>query len=258
MAEEVFRDLQGLPDRAGMPRRSRDPTERAANGRSARARRSQERAPRPARLAQAANRPGDGAASPAGGLGIAAGAGPQRRGCVLPGPDNGERRVPRPRPRPSLLRRSRAEPEGPRPGARSPRRHRPRTASGGWRATSPHQRCQPEASRAARRPGPLSLYAGRWRRRRHRDRFRAVPRCGHARGRVTVVEDFPEARKPAWKLTIDFGPEIGEKRSSAQQDYSREELEGRLVVGVVNFPRARSGPSARRCWCSVRSTTRRA
>ena len=56
-------------------------------------------------------------------------------------------------------------------------------------------------------------------------------------GRVTQVDDFPEARKPAWKLTIDFGPEIGTKRSSAQIiEYSREELEGRLVVAVVNFP----------------------
>ena len=56
-------------------------------------------------------------------------------------------------------------------------------------------------------------------------------------GRVNRVEEFPEARKPAWKLWIDFGPEIGEKGSSAQlTHYPREELEGRLVVGVVNFP----------------------
>jgi tRNA-binding protein len=62
-------------------------------------------------------------------------------------------------------------------------------------------------------------------------------------GRVTAVEDFPEARKPAWKLTIDFGPEIGVKRSSAQiKNYPREELEGRLVVGVVNFPPRQIGP----------------
>jgi tRNA-binding protein len=62
-------------------------------------------------------------------------------------------------------------------------------------------------------------------------------------GRVIAVEDFPEARKPAWKLTIDFGAEVGEKRSSAQiTNYSREELEGRLVVGVVNFPPRQIGP----------------
>jgi tRNA-binding protein len=62
-------------------------------------------------------------------------------------------------------------------------------------------------------------------------------------GRVLAVEDFPEARKPAWKLRIDFGPEIGEKRSSAQiTSYSREELEGTLVVGVVNFPPRQIGP----------------
>jgi tRNA-binding protein len=62
-------------------------------------------------------------------------------------------------------------------------------------------------------------------------------------GRVTTVDEFPEARKPAWKLTIDFGPEIGVKRSSAQiTNYAREELEGRLVVAVVNFPPRQIGP----------------
>jgi len=56
-------------------------------------------------------------------------------------------------------------------------------------------------------------------------------------GRVLAVEAFPEARVPAWKLTIDFGPEIGEKRSSAQiTHYPADALVGRLVVGVVNFP----------------------
>jgi tRNA-binding protein len=56
-------------------------------------------------------------------------------------------------------------------------------------------------------------------------------------GRVLRVEEFPEARNPAWKLEIDFGPEVGVKRSSAQiTHYSREDLERRLVVGVVNFP----------------------
>lgn len=62
-------------------------------------------------------------------------------------------------------------------------------------------------------------------------------------GRVLTVEDFPEARVPAWKLTIDFGPEVGIKRSSAQiTHYSREVLEGSLIVGVVNFPPRQIGP----------------
>jgi tRNA-binding protein len=62
-------------------------------------------------------------------------------------------------------------------------------------------------------------------------------------GRVVAVDEFPEARKPAWKLTIDFGPEIGVKRSSVQiTHYSREELEDTLVVGVVNFPPRQIGP----------------
>jgi tRNA-binding protein len=62
-------------------------------------------------------------------------------------------------------------------------------------------------------------------------------------GRVLEVHEFPEARKPAWKLTIDFGPEIGVKRSSAQiTNYTRDQLEGRLVVGVVNFPPRQIGP----------------
>ena len=62
-------------------------------------------------------------------------------------------------------------------------------------------------------------------------------------GRITAVEDFPEARKPAWKLTIDFGPEIGEKRSSAQiTNYTQAELVGRRIVGVVNFPPRQIGP----------------
>ena len=62
-------------------------------------------------------------------------------------------------------------------------------------------------------------------------------------GRVGSVEDFPEARHPAWKLDVDFGPEIGVKRSSAQiTNYPREQLEGRLVVAVVNFPPRQIGP----------------
>jgi tRNA-binding protein len=62
-------------------------------------------------------------------------------------------------------------------------------------------------------------------------------------GRIVAVEDFPEARKPAWKLTIDFGEELGTKRSSAQiTNYPREALEGRRVVAVVNFPPRQIGP----------------
>ena len=62
-------------------------------------------------------------------------------------------------------------------------------------------------------------------------------------GRIVAVADFPEARVPAWKLEIDFGPQIGRRRSSAQiTNYSRDELEGSLVVAVVNFPPKRIGP----------------
>jgi tRNA-binding protein len=62
-------------------------------------------------------------------------------------------------------------------------------------------------------------------------------------GKIVEVEDFPQARKPAYKLTIDFGSEIGIKRSSAQvTNYSKEELLGKLVMGVVNFPARQIGP----------------
>ena len=63
-------------------------------------------------------------------------------------------------------------------------------------------------------------------------------------GKILVVEDFPEAKKPAYKLSIDFGSEIGIKRSSVQitQNYSKEELIGKQIMGVVNFPPKDIGP----------------
>jgi tRNA-binding protein len=62
-------------------------------------------------------------------------------------------------------------------------------------------------------------------------------------GRITAVDAFPEARVPAWKLTIDFGSTVGVRRSSAQiTHYSPEELLGRLVIAVVNLPPRQVGP----------------
>ena len=63
-------------------------------------------------------------------------------------------------------------------------------------------------------------------------------------GRIVRAEPFPEARKPAYKLTIEFGPEIGTKKSSAQltRHYQPNALEGRLVLAVVNFPPRQIGP----------------
>ncbi|ETD81704.1 tRNA-binding protein [Rhodobacter capsulatus] len=63
-------------------------------------------------------------------------------------------------------------------------------------------------------------------------------------GRIIDVQPFPEARKPAYKLWVDFGPEVGVKKSSAQVTvhYTPEELLGRQVLGVVNFPPRQIGP----------------
>lgn len=63
-------------------------------------------------------------------------------------------------------------------------------------------------------------------------------------GTVVEVADFPEARKPAYRVRVDFGPEIGVKECSAQVTvhYAKDELVGRQIVGVVNFPPKRIGP----------------
>jgi tRNA-binding protein len=63
-------------------------------------------------------------------------------------------------------------------------------------------------------------------------------------GTVLTVEDFPEARRPAYKVTVDFGPEIGIRKTSARitELYTKEELMGRQIVGVVNFPPKQIGP----------------
>lgn len=68
-------------------------------------------------------------------------------------------------------------------------------------------------------------------------------------GRIVIAEVFKEARKPAYRLQVDFGPEIGVKKSSAQitQRYTPGALVGRLVVAVVNFPSKQIGPLMSEC-----------
>ena len=63
-------------------------------------------------------------------------------------------------------------------------------------------------------------------------------------GTIIEVADFPEARKPAYRITVDFGPDVGIKRTSAQVTtlYRKEDLVGRQVLGIVNFPVKRIGP----------------
>lgn len=69
------------------------------------------------------------------------------------------------------------------------------------------------------------------------------------KGTIIKVEDFPEARKPAWKLRIDFGDEIGIKRSSAQikDHYTQDELLNKEIMAVVNFPPKQIGPFISEC-----------
>ncbi|WP_417351473.1 tRNA-binding protein [Flavobacterium alkalisoli] len=68
-------------------------------------------------------------------------------------------------------------------------------------------------------------------------------------GTITAVNDFPEARKPAYQLTIDFGTEIGVRKSSAQitKRYAKEQLTGRQIVAVVNFPKKQIGKFMSEC-----------
>lgn len=78
------------------------------------------------------------------------------------------------------------------------------------------------------------------------DDFARVQLCA---GTIIDVQEFPEARQPAWKLTIDFGPEIGARRSSAQITdlYDSDTLMGMQVMAVVNFPAKQIGPFMSEC-----------
>lgn len=68
-------------------------------------------------------------------------------------------------------------------------------------------------------------------------------------GTILKVEEFPEARNPAYKIWVDFGENIGERKSSAQitEHYTKEELIGRQIVAVVNFPAKQIGPMRSEC-----------
>ena len=68
-------------------------------------------------------------------------------------------------------------------------------------------------------------------------------------GTILSVDDFPEARKPAYRITVDFGSDIGIKKSSAQLTdiYTAQELVGRQIIGVVNFPVKQIGPMRSEC-----------
>ena len=76
--------------------------------------------------------------------------------------------------------------------------------------------------------------------------FAKVQLCA---GTIIDVEEFPQARRPAWKLTIDFGDDIGTRRSSAQITdlYTREQLLGKQIIAVVNFPKKQIGPFMSEC-----------
>ncbi len=78
------------------------------------------------------------------------------------------------------------------------------------------------------------------------DDFARVQLCA---GTIIDVQEFPEARRPAWKLTIDFGEYIGTRRSSAQITdlYSRDALLGQQIMAVVNFPKKQIGPFMSEC-----------